>query len=154
MSALLQLGLQKTGMAFRPATENQYNSMFRLFVAFAIFMNSDLTITTPLTIIAYLQFLDSIHISASAMANPLSAIKAEMALFGLSTACFQDQRIKYFQKSVTLHRPFKASLKKVIDIDTLQLIVWACDFTYMGQIFNALYTFLFLIFKAPFCYHS
>ena len=80
------------------------------------------------------------------MANHLSAIKAKMSIFGLSTSCFQDQRITYFQKSVTLHRPFKASLKKLINIDTLHLIVRACDFTYMGQIFKAIYTLAFFSF--------
>ena len=84
--------------------------------------------------------------SSNAMANHLSAIKAKMSIFGLSTSCFKDQRINYFQKSVTLHRPFKASLKNLIDIDTLHLIVRACDFTYMGQIFKAIYTLAFFSF--------
>ena len=146
MSSLLQLGLQKTRMAFRPSTQSQYNSMFRLFLAFLIFMNIHISKVSSLTIIAYLQFLDSNHISSNAMANHLSAIKAKMSIFGLSTSCFKDPRINYFQKSVTLHRPFKASLKTVIDIDTLHLIVRACDFTYMGQIFKAIYTLAFFSF--------
>ena len=146
MSSQLQIGLQKTRMAFRPSTESQYNGMFRLFLAFLIFMNIQVSKVSSLTIIAYLQFLDSNHISSNAMANHLSAIKAKMSIFGLSTSCFQDQRINYFQKSVTLHRPFKASLKNLIDIDTLHLIVRACDFTYMGQIFKAIYTLAFFSF--------
>ena len=146
MSSLLQLGLQKTHMAFRPFTESQYNSMFRLFLAFLTFMNIHVSKLSSLTIIAYLQFLDSNHISSNAMANHLSASKAKMSIFGLSTSYFQDQRITYFQKSVTLHRPFKASLKKLINIDILHLIVRACDFTYMGQIFKAIYTLAFFHF--------
>ena len=133
MSSLLHIGLQKTHMGFRPSTQSQYNSMFRLFLAFLTFMNVQVSKVSSLTIIAYLQFLDSNHMSSNAMANHLSAIKAKMSIFGLSTSCFKDQRINYFQKSVTLHRPFKASLKNLIDIDTLHLIVRACDFTYMGQ---------------------
>ena len=50
---------------------------------------------TSLTTVAFLQFLDSYHVSANAMENHLSAIKAKMAIFGLLIACFQDQRIKY-----------------------------------------------------------
>ena len=103
-------------------------------------MNIQLATLSQVTLIAYLQFLHFNNISAGAMANHLSAIKAKMALFGLSTAIFQDQRLKYFQKAITLHRPFKAKLKSLIDIDTLMLIVRACDFTYMGQIFKAVYT--------------
>ena len=128
MSSLLQLGLQKTRMAFRPSTESQYNSMFHLF--------SCIHKLNSLTILAY-------HISSSAMANHLSAIKAKMSILGLFIACFQDQRNHYFQKAVILHRPFKASLKKLMDIDTLHLIVRACNFTYMGQIFKAIYTLAF-----------
>ena len=146
MSTLIQLGLQKTRMAFRPTTESQYNSMFRLFIAFTIFMNIQLATVSPVALIAYLQFLHFNNISASAMANHLSAIKAKMALFGLSTSIFQDQRLKYFQKAITLHRPFKAKLNSLIDIDTLMLIVQACDFTYMG-IFKAVYTLAFFSFS-------
>ena len=109
-------------------------------------MNIHVSKVSSLAIIAYLQFLDSNHIFSNAMDNHLSAIKAKMSIFGLSTSCFQDQRINYFQKSVTLHRPFKASLKNLIDIDTLHLIVRVCDFTYMGQIFKAVYTLVFFSF--------
>ena len=70
------------------------------------------------------------------MANHLAAIKAKLLLAGISVHIFQDPRIKYFQKAMTLHRPFKAQLKKIIDIDTLQLLVRTCDSTYMGQVFK------------------
>ena len=64
----------------------------------------------------------------------------------LPTQLLQDPRIKYFQKSVTLHRPFNPSLKSIIDIDTLQLIIRMCDSTYMGQVFKAVYTLAFFSF--------
>ena len=73
-------------------------------------------------------------------------LKTKMTLCGLSTASFQDQRVKYFLKAITLHRPFKVKLKTVIDIDTLLLIARACDFIYMGQIFKAFYTLAFFSF--------
>ena len=99
---------------------------------------------SPLILIAYLQFLYANKYSPTAMANHLSAIKTK--LLGFSTQPFEDPRIKYFQKAIILHRPFKASLKKIIDIDTLQLIVRACDTTYMGQVFKAVYTLAFFSF--------
>ena len=80
------------------------------------------------------------------MANHLSAVKTKLALLGFSTQPFEDPRIKYFQKAIILHRPLKASLKKIIDIDTLQLIARACDSTYMGQVFKAIYTLAFFSF--------
>ena len=80
------------------------------------------------------------------MSNYLSEIKAKLALFGLSIHLFSDPRIKYFQKAMILHRPFKVALKKIIDIHTLQLIVRPCDFTYMGQVFKAVYTVAYFSF--------
>ena len=101
---------------------------------------------SPLILIAYLQFLYTNKYSATAMANHLSAVKTKLALLGLFTQPFEDPRIKYFQKAIILHRPFNVSLKKIIDIDTLQLIVRACDTTYMGQVIKAIYTLAFFSF--------
>ena len=142
MTKLIQLGIQKTSMAFRPATDRNYTSMFRLFLAFTIFMKLNVLQLTPLMILTYLQFLESNNTSSSSMANHLS----KLSLWGVSTQPFQDPRIKYFQKAMTLHRPFKVQFKKVIDIDTLHLIVRTCDSTYMGQVFKAVYTLAFFSF--------
>ena len=95
-------------------------------------MHIQLADISTLINIAYLQFLHTNKYSASVMANHLSAVKTKLALMGISTHPFDDPRIKYFQKAIVLHRPFKAKLKKVIDVDTLQLIVRICDSTYMG----------------------
>ena len=146
MALLAHKALQTTHLAFRPATQKMYNGMFRLFLAFTIFMKVPISAITSVVLISYMQFLDANSISPSAMANHISAIKAKMALCGLPLAMFDDPRIKYFQKAMVLKRPFKANLKKIIDIDTLQLIIRACDFTYMGQIFKSVYTIAFFSF--------
>ena len=146
LAALAKLAAKKTRMAFRPGTQRNYGSMFRLFIAFTVFMQVSLMDLCPMILIAYLQFLTTNGSSPPTLANHLSAIKANLALYGLPTQLFQDPRIKYFQKAMTLHRPFKASLKSVIDIDTLQLIVRLCDSTYMGQVFKAVYTVAFFHF--------
>ena len=114
--------------------------MFRLFIAFTVFMQVSLFSLQPMIIVAYLQFLASNGLSTPTLGNHLAAIKANRSLYGLPTLIFQDPRIKYFQKAITLRTPFKPSLKSVIDIDTLQLLVRACDFTYMGQVFKGVYT--------------
>ena len=146
MASLVHSASQKTHMAFRPATQQSYRSMFRLFLAFLVFMNIQMSEISPLIVLAYLQFLEFSGFSASAMSNHLSAIKTTLALYGLPTLPFSDPRIKYFQKAMVLHKPFKVQLKKVIDIPTLQLIVRLCDSTYMGQIFKAVYTLAFFSF--------
>ena len=56
---------------------------------------------------------------------------------------FLDPRIKYFQKSLTLHRQFTG---KIIDIKLLTVIVSLCDIMWMGQIFKPLYLVAFFSF--------
>ena len=123
--------------------QHKDDNMFHLFIAFNLFMHVQLADISPMIIIAYLQFLHTNKYSASAIANHLSAVKTKWALMGLLTHPFDDPRIKYFQNAIVLHRPFKAKLKKIIDIDTLQLLVRICDSTYMGQVFKAIYTLAF-----------
>ena len=109
-------------------------------------MQVSLVSLQPMTIIAYLQFLASNGLSSPTLANHLAAIKANLSLYGIPTLIFQDPRIKYFQRAVTLRSSFKPALKSVIDIDTLQLLVRDCDSTYMGQVFKAVYTLAFFSF--------
>ena len=142
MASLAHKALQTTHLAFRPATQKMFYGMFRLFLAFTIFMKVPISAITSVVIITYMQFLDANAISPSAMENHTSAIRAQMALYGLPLAIFDDPRSKYFQKAMVLKKPFKANLKKIID--TLYLIVRSCDFTYMGQILKAIYTLSFL----------
>ena len=81
-------------MAFRPSTERNYNSMFRLFIAFTVFMQVWVSSISPLILIAYVQFLYTSRYSATAMANHLSAFKTNLALLGFSTQPFEGPRIK------------------------------------------------------------
>ena len=77
------------------------------------------------------------------MANHLSAIKT---LYALNTEPFLDSRIKYYTKPLTLNRPFKATLKTIIDIPTLEKRVHQCKFMYMGVTFKAIYLIAFFSF--------
>ena len=73
------------------------------------------------------------------MSNCLSAIKTKLFIFGLDVAGFADIRLKYYQKAIQMHAPMRVNLKKVIDIPLLRLNIKQCDYTFMGQIFKALY---------------
>ena len=146
LAPLAKEAAKKTKLAFRPGTTSSYQSMFRLFIAFTVFMQVSLLALQPMTIVAYLQFLASNGLSSPTLANHLGAIKANLSLYGIPTLIFQDPRIKYFQRAVTLRSSFKPALKTLIDIDTLQLMVRACDATYMGQVFKAVYTLAFFSF--------
>ena len=99
----------------------------------------------PLHILAYLEFL-AVNVSQSSMANPLSAIKSKFQLYALDSSCFTDSRIKYYNKTMSLRRPFKPNLKPIIDIDMLKAITITCDSMYMGFVYKALYLVSFFSF--------
>ena len=95
---------------------------------------------------SFLEFLVENNLSHSAIANYLSAVKANLALYGLPLYSFQDPRITYFQKSLSLHKTFAPVVKKIIDIPLLASITSICDTMWMGQIFKALYLTAFFSF--------
>ena len=132
--------------AFRPATQASYIRKFRLFLAFCCFIKINLQQITPLVVMSFLEFLVENNSSHSLIANYVSAIKANMALYGLSVYAFQDPRITYFQRALSIHKPFSPVVKKIIDIPRLTLIVQICDTMWMGQIFKALYLTAFFSF--------
>ena len=77
--------------------------------------------------------------SASSIKNYVCAIKTEFCLFGLRVDMFEDPRVKYYQRSVVINRPFVARTFPIMNIKMLENIVLLCDTTYMGQIFKAVY---------------
>ena len=139
MACFVSAAIKMTHAAFRPATQKRYNSMFRTFVAFAIFMKFNLQLVSPLHILAYLEFLASNNIVVSKIGKHMSAIKSKFVGYNLDTTCFLDKRFKHFNKAVLFNRPFRASIKKVIDISTFQRIVLQCVLLFMGQVYNGLY---------------
>ena len=80
------------------------------------------------------------------MANYISAIKTTLAMYGVSTMAFYDQRITLFQKSLRMTKQFTFKMKKIIDIHMLKDIVAICDSMWMGQIFKAIYLVAFFSF--------
>ena len=136
----------RTHQAFRPATQASYTRKFRLFVAYCCFIGVHLQNLTPLIAMSFLEFLVENNLFHSAIANYLSAVKANLALYGLPLYSFQDPRITYFQKSLSLHKTFAPVVKKIIDIPLLASITSICDTMWMGQIFKALYLTAFFSF--------
>ena len=101
-----------------------------------------------LNLLCFLECLQYNGVKYTQMANYLSAVKTKFLIMGLDVACFNDCRLKYYQKAVQLQSPLNVKLNKIIDISLLKSIVKCCDLTYMGQIFKAVYlTSFFFIFK-------
>ena len=101
---------------------------------------------TAIQLLCFLECLQFNGVRCSQMSNYLSAIKTKLTIFGLDVAGFADVRLKYYQKAIHMHTPLRVNLKKVIDIPLLRLIVHQCDFTFMGQIYKALYLLSFYSF--------
>ena len=78
--------------------------------------------------------------------NYVSAIKTKFTIFSLDTTPLSDPRIKYFHKSVLLHRPFKVAIKSIIDPSTLTSIVNQCELMFMGTVYKAAYLLSFFCF--------
>ena len=132
--------------AFSDSTKKAYASLFRTFVAFAAFMQWDLLQVTVLNLLCFLECLNYNGVKCLHMANYLSAIKTQFLLCGLDVACFTDVRLKFYQKAIQRQTPLNIKLNKIIDITTLKLIDDQCNYTYMGQVFKALYLLSFYSF--------
>ena len=140
------LATSRLSNAFADSTKRAYNTMFKTFLAFAVFMSWDISQVTAIQLLCFLECLQFNGVRHSQMLNYLSAIKTKLIIFGLDVAGFADPRLKYYQKAVQMHTPMRASLKKVIDISLLKSIVNQCDYTFMGQIYKALYLLSFYSF--------
>ena len=139
VKCLAHKAADRTHQAFRPATQASYLRKFRVFVAYCCFIKMQLRDITAVVALSFLEFLTENAVSHTSIANYISAIKATLSLHGLPTVAFLDPRIAYFQRSLTLNKPYAPTLKKIIDIPLLQAITVSCDTMWMGQIFKALY---------------
>ena len=91
---------------------------FDYLLPFIICMQINIGALNPVTLVAFMQGLGWNRVHASAVADHISTIKANLAL-----------KLDTFKK---LGRPLMVTLTKVIDIRTLYLIVQTCDTRYIG----------------------
>ena len=102
-------------------------------------MHWDLLQVTVLNLLCFLECFNYNGVKQPQMANYLSAIKTHFLLCGLDVACFTDARIKLYLKAVQRLTPLQIKLNKIIEITMLLRIVEQFDYSYMGQIFKALF---------------
>ena len=143
---LTQLATSRLTHAFSDSTKKAYNTLFRTFLAFVVFMTWNVHQVTTLNLLCFLECLQYNGVKYTQMANYLSAIRTKFIILGLDVACLNDSQLKYYQKAVQLQSPLNVQLKKIIDIPLLESIVKLCDFTYMGQVFKAVYLLSFFSF--------
>ena len=91
--------------AFRPRTKKCYQLLFRNFVAFCICAKISIQCISLSVVLAFLEFLAWNQVSVHMVANNVSAIKANLVLYGLDHTFMDHPRIKYFIKSMKMSRP-------------------------------------------------
>ena len=97
-------------------------------------------------LLVYLEFLVLNSYNHGYIANQLAGIKATFVMYALPTAIFDDDRVRYFMRSLRLESPLRVTLHSVIDIPLLSKIVAQCDSMAMGQVFKAMYLLGFFSF--------
>ena len=95
MGRLAASACSRMAFGLAPSTRKSYNSMFRLFVAFAVFMQAPFPQVTAILLLSFLEFLHFNGTSSAQMNNYLSAIKTELALRGITVQAFDDVRLRY-----------------------------------------------------------
>ena len=96
--------MSRLHLAFRPKTCKAYTAMFRVFLAFCIYMKVAVQPLSVKVILAFLKCLVCNKASPAVLANYVS-IKAKCILYNLSYHVCENVKIKYFLKSVKITRP-------------------------------------------------
>ena len=91
----------------------------------------------PLRSFSFLEFLVHNNNSQTSALNYISAMKSKFLSFGINLACFQDHRLKMFNKPLGRTKPLDPHIKTIIDIPMLTKIVHHCDYIHMGYVFKA-----------------
>ena len=139
MDPLAGKAMSRLHLAFRPKTSKVYTAMFRVFLAFCIYMKVTLQHLSVKVILAFLECLVCNKVSPAVLANYVSAIKAKCILYNLSYHVCENVKIKYFLKSVKITRPLSVKPHNIIDLDMLKAIVSKCQHYHCGHVYKAIF---------------
>ena len=91
-------------------------------------------------ILAFLEFLTFNKVSDSGLLNHLSAIKTKLVNFGLNISCFNEQRIKVYNKAIIRHALLNPHIKVIIDIE-MHNVIYKKDLyrIYIRKIFKVVF---------------
>ena len=139
LRSLFQRAASRTQEAFTPKTRQVYTKMFKVFLAFCIYMQVSLVEIDVNVISSFCECLFVNNCSVSMIANYLSAIKASFVLYNMSHSLLDHPRTKYFPKAMRINRPLAVTSHNVIDFDMLGRISKACDNLNFPQVFRAIF---------------
>ena len=90
-----------------------------------------------------MDFLTYNKVSHSGSSTYLSAMKAKLSNFEVNTLCFEDSRIRVYNKTIMRHAPLKPSIKSIIDRKMLQTLAKQCDkYAYGYNIQSSVFTLI------------
>ena len=143
---VLREASQRLWSAFRPATLATYRRMFRDFLGFLVVAGlSWLQLSTPV-LLAFMEYLHVSGMSASNIANYITAIRSLMILYVVNTDCLRDQRIPFFIKAIKINRPIQAHLPPTLDQVSLLKIVTVAEALPFSTVYVPLYLLAFFSF--------
>ena len=146
MASLASQVCQRLWLGFRPSTLAANKIMFALFLSFLVAFGLSLPQISTLDVLACMEYLLQSGMSASNIANHLTAIRSMCIIYNCDTTSFRNNRIPLFIKAVKLNRPLQPKLHVVIDEVLLEAIVLACSSLHSPLMFKALYLLAFYSF--------
>ena len=146
MTGLSANATARLGSALSQSTTTSYHQKFRIFLSFCCFASVSSAQISIHVILSFLEFLLHNNISHSSIVNYVSAIKSSFLTFGVNLPCFQDHRLKMYNKSLLRSKPLNPHLKTIIDIPLLTKIALHCNSIHMGYVFKAAFLLSFFSF--------
>ena len=137
---------QRLLTAFRPKTRKCYTLLLRNFVGFCQCSKISLQEISIDIILAYLEYLVENKVSMAMIANNISAIKANLTLYGLEYSILDHPRVHYFMKAIRINRRLSIPKCNIMSIKDLEWLSALCDQFACGPVFRAVFLLAFFAF--------
>ena len=120
--------------------------MFKDFLAFLVVAGLSWSQVTTLVFLAFMEYLHTSGMSASNVANYLTAIRSMMIIHALDTTPLRDQRVPLFIKALKINRPLQPHLPVCMDQEALLRIISVAETLPLSFVYVPLYLLAFFSF--------
>ena len=100
-------------------------------------MHVDLSNVSVSEALSYLEFLVENAVTVNMISNHVSAIKAMSIIYDVPYGSWDHPKIKYFTKSLKLHRPLVLPKRNIINVKTLKSMISFCQQFREAVVFKA-----------------
>ena len=108
--------------AFRPSTASAHCTRFRTFIAFLLFLNLSIVISTH-NVLVFLEYLVKSSISPKVVKNYLSSIASMASFYRIPHQAIQSEPVKRFLRSISINSSFSPTHRGIFNIHTLTLFL-------------------------------